>query len=235
MKDRIIVALDAVRSDRISSLVTGLLPYTRCFKIGPELITAAGPRIIRRIHSLGGSVFYDVKFNDVPTAVGRASRAAADLGVAAMSVHASAGINAMASVVGGKGNAFVFAATVLTSMEDHECRLTFGMSLRGRVLCFARNAKSAGCDGIICSAEDLSFFHGERPDGLLRITSGIRPDWAPLNDHHRVLTPAEAVRSGATHLVIGRPITDPPSGIGMPADAVKRIAEEVFAETEVYR
>jgi len=145
-------------------------------------------------------------------------------------VHASAGIEAMMSAVANKGQALVLAVTVLTSLEENNANLIFGGPSKARVLQFARDAKLAGCDGIICSPQELELLGKQKElGGLLKITPGVRPEWASAGDQKRIMTPAEAIKAGATALVIGRPITKPPTEIGSPVDAAKRIAEEISA------
>ncbi len=99
---------------------------------------------------------------------------------------------------------------------------------QSKVVQFAHDAKAAGADGIICSPQELELI-SQVPElkDLLKVTPGIRPEWSEANDQKRTLTPAQAMTLGATHLVIGRPISNPPRGIGSPVDAVKKILEEI--------
>lgn len=97
-----------------------------------------------------------------------------------------------------------------------------------KVLQFARDAKIAGCDGIVCSPQELDLLGKQKELGdLLKVTPGVRPDWASAGDQKRTMTPAEAVKAGATSLVIGRPITKPPAGVGTSVDAAQKIANEI--------
>lgn len=229
-KDRIIVALDDVDSlNKARPLVESLAPHVGCFKIGLELLTAVGaPKVVGFVRSLGGQVFYDGKFNDIPNTVGGAARAVSWLNVKMFNIHASAGVEAMMAAVAYKGQALVLAVTVLTSLEENNAHLIFGGPSKSKVLQLARDAKIAGCDGIICSPQELEFLGKQKElGGLLKITPGVRPKWAATGDQKRIMTPAEAIKSGATALVIGRPITKPPTEIGTPADAAKKIAEEI--------
>lgn len=230
-KDRIIVALDVDNLDKARSLVETLAPYVGCFKIGLELITAVGaPQVVKFVHSLGGQVFYDGKFDDIPNTIGAATKAVADLNVKMLNVHASAGIEAMMAAVANKDKSLVLAVTVLTSLEENNAHLIFGGPSKAKVLQYARDAKLAGCDGVICSPQELELLGRQKElDNFMRITPGVRSEWASVGDQKRVMTPAEAIRAGATALVIGRPITKPPMEIGSPVDAAKRIAEEISA------
>ena len=230
-KDRIIVALDVDSLDKAKSLIESLAPHVGCFKIGLELLTAVGaPKVIEFIHSLGGQVFYDGKFDDIPNTIGGASKAVAGLNVKMFNVHASAGIEAMMAAVANKGQSLVLAVTVLTSIEENNANLIFGGPSKAKVLQFARDAKLAGCDGIICSPQELELLGKQKElSSLLKITPGVRSEWASVGDQKRIMTPAEAIKAGATALVIGRPITKPPTEIGTPVDAAKKIAEEIAA------
>jgi len=228
-KDRIIVALDVDRLEDARALIKSLAPHVGCFKIGLELMTAVGaPQAVRLVHELGGRVFLDGKFDDIPNTVAGASKSAAGLGVYMFNVHACAGPEAMAAAAKNKGGAIALAVTVLTSISDEGSRAIFGAPSRDKVLQFAREAARAGLDGIVCSPQELPFLASD-PDlaALWKVTPGVRPEWAATGDQRRVMTPAEAVRAGATALVVGRPITAAPSSIGGPVDAAKKIAEEI--------
>ena len=230
-KDRIIVALDVDNLDKAKFLVEILAPHVGCFKIGLELITAVGAnQVVEFVHSFGGLVFYDGKFDDIPNTVGAASKVVAGLGVKMFNVHASAGIEAMMAAVANKGNSLVLAVTVLTAIEENNANLIFGGPSKAKVLQFSRDAKLAGCDGVICSPQELELLGKQKELGnLMKVTPGVRPEWAAAGDQKRIMTPAEAIKAGATALVIGRPITKPPTEIGSPVDAAKRIAEEISA------
>jgi orotidine-5'-phosphate decarboxylase len=227
--EQIIVALDVRDLDSAKSLVEQLAPHVGCFKIGLELITSVGgPQAVDFIHGLGGEVFYDGKFDDIPNTVGAASKAVAGLNVKMFNVHASAGVDAMTAAVANKGQSLVLAVTVLTSLEENNAHLIFGAPSKAKVLQLARDAKIAGCDGIICSPQELELLSKQKElDDLMRITPGVRSEWANVGDQKRIMTPAEAKKAGATAMVIGRPITKPPAEIGTPLDAVKRIIDEI--------
>ncbi len=249
-KDRIIVALDVNNLDDARLLVENLSPCVGGFKIGLQLMTAVGgPHATKFVHSLGGQVFYDGKFHDIPNTMGEAAKEVSDLGVKMFNVHASAGTTAMRAAVANKGKSLALAVTVLTSLNAKDIFETgypsqwpgveglehyYPYDLNGHayiqplVKQMARCAKVAGCDGIICSAKELEFLgRDEELKSLLKVTPGIRPAWAASNDQKRTMTPAQAIAAGADYIVIGRPITNPPAEIGTPVDAVKRIIEEI--------
>ena len=229
MKAKIIVALDVDTLDKAKELVEILHPHVWCFKIGLELLTAqGGPRVISLIHSLGGEVFYDGKFDDIPQTIAGAAKALAKFEIKMFNVHASAGIAAMMAAVENKAMSLVLAVTVLTSLEENNAHLIFGAPSKAKVIQLARDAKLAGCDGIICSPQELEILGKQKElKGLMKITPGVRPLWANVGDQNRVMTPAEAIKAGATALVIGRPITDPPEEIGTPLNAILKILEEI--------
>lgn len=231
VKDRIIVALDVDSLDKVKLLVESLAPYVGCFKVGLELLTAVGAsKVIEFIHSLDGQVFYDGKFDDIPNTVGGAAKAVAELNVKMFNVHASAGIEAMMAAVANKGQSLVLAVTVLTSLEENNAHLIFGAPSKAKVLQLARDAKLAGCDGIICSPQELELLSKQKElDSLLKVTPGVRPGWAATGDQKRIMTPAEAIKAGATALVIGRSITKPPAEVGTSVDAVKLVLEEIIS------
>ena len=228
-EDKIIVALDVDDLEKAKCLIEALAPYVGCFKIGLELISSVGgPQAINFVHELESSVFYDGKFDDIPNTVSGAAKAISRHRAIMFNVHASAGIEAMRAAVDNKGISLVLAVTVLTSLEENNAHLIFGAPSKAKVLQFARDARIAGCDGIICSPRELEFL-GNYPElkGLLKVVPGIRPKWSVAGDQKRITTPSDAIKAGADYLVIGRPITNPPKEVGTPVDAVKMIIEEI--------
>lgn len=228
-KDRIIVALDVDNLDKALELVKELYPYVGYFKTGLELLTSEGPpKVVKAIKEAGGKIFYDGKFMDIPNTVAGASKAVAKLGVDMFNVHASGGIEMMKAAVDNKGNSKVLAVTVLTSLTEEDAHSIYGAPSKGKVIEFARWAKIAGIDGLICSPQELQVLGRQKElIGLLKITPGVRPGWAAAGDQKRIMTPGEAVKAGADYLVIGRPITKPPTHIGNPVAAAKMIADEI--------
>jgi orotidine-5'-phosphate decarboxylase len=229
--EKIIVALDDMEEREAISLVAQLEGLIWGVKIN-DLFLTAGPGIIEHFSSFGEKgipVFLDLKFHDIPATVANYAKKVAKIqGVKIFNVHASGGIEMMKEAVKNKGNCEVFAVTILTSLSNEDCRRIYGMPLKEKVIQLAREAKEAGVDGIICSATDLEFLNKE-PDlkDLKKITPGIRPNWAVKGDQKRIATPAGAIEAGAYKLVIGRPITKPPTGIGTPVEAAKRILKEI--------
>jgi len=209
VKPQLIVALDVPTWLRATKLVDRLCPEVRYFKVGSQLFTLCGPRIIRYIRAKGGHVFLDLKFHDIPNTVANAVRAAAELGVAMMTVHAQGGREMMRAAVQAarltrrKGRRApappdIVAVTVLTSQASPQTHK--------EVIRRAELAKEAGCRGVVASAQEcvrLRYLLGKR---FLIITPGIRPAGAESGDQKRVATPRQAARAGSDYLVVGRPI-----------------------------
>jgi len=255
-KERIIVALDVPNLEKAGELVKTLTPHVGMFKIGLQLLMSVGaPQIVAWFKDQGygpDKIFLDGKLNDIPNTIGEAAKAIANLGVRMFNVHACSGIDGMSAAVeknlkvslSGDGGivtvakgALVLAVTVLTSFEENDGNLTFGGPTKAKVLEYARWAKLAGCDGIICSPQELTLLRS-RPElkDMLMVTPGVRPAWAAAGDQKRVMTPGEAIKAGADYLVIGRPITKPPAPIAGPIDAASQIALEIeLAEEELKR
>lgn len=228
-KDRIIVALDVSTTLAAQKLVGGLSCYVGFFKIGLEFISAVGgPVAVETVQQRNGQVFYDGKFNDIPNTVAGAAKAVAALGVKMFNVHASAGAAAIKAAVENRGQSLVLGVTVLTSLNEEECISIFGDTPGNKVVQFAKMLRDCRADGIICSPQELELLGKQKElAGLLKVTPGVRPEWAAAGDQKRIMTPGEAVKAGADYLVIGRPITKPPEGIGTPAEAAKKIAKEI--------
>lgn len=219
IRDKIIVALDTDSLKTAESLVKQLSPYVGHFKIGLELATAVGaPGAVQMVHKLGGKVFYDGKFNDIPNTTARASKVISSLGVSMFDVHASSGPEAIRAAIKNKGKSKVLGVTVLTSLHEKG----------DKVLKLAEMLKNTKADGIICSPWEAKLIRKYKKfNRLLIVTPGIRPKWAAADDQKRHLTPLEALRAGADHLVIGRPITKPPAWVGTPLEAIKLIYKEL--------
>lgn len=240
-KNRIIVALDVNSPDKALDLVQKLHEHVGCFKIGLEFITAALSQLVsvsrntpaaietlRQLRDLfdqlHGNVFWDGKFDDIPNTVAGATKALAKLNVKMFNVHASAGVDAMIGAVANKGNALALAVTVLTAFEENDAFLTFGAPSKASVLQFARNAKLVGCDGIVCSPQELKLLGGRKElRGLIKVTPGIRDRDDRRDDQNRTMTADEAILAGADYLVIGRQITTAPD----PVAAAQKFAGEI--------
>lgn len=228
-KERIVFPLDVSTLDEARELVVALAPYVGAFKVGYELGYNVGwYEATEMITKTGGKVFLDTKLNDIPNTVGQATAALAKMSPWAINVHASAGIDAMRAAVDNKGDSLILAVTVLTAISPEACVHIFGATPEEKVVQLALDAAQAGTDGLICSAQELKLFLGQKKlSGFLKMTPGIRPAWAAANDQKRIMTPTDAIQSGVDYLVIGRPIRQAPVEIGSPAEAAQKIAEEI--------
>lgn len=222
-KDRIILALDTGDIAEARQMIGYFAPHVSCFKVGLELLTAAGSYVV--VDAVGGRarVMYDGKFDDIPNTVAGASRAVAALGADLFTVHASAGEASVRAAVVNAGASKVIGVTVLTSLGEEECVEIFGDKPAAKVRAFAELLVRAGAQAVVCSPKEVASLV-DLP--LIRITPGVRPDWAAVGDQKRVMSPYEAILAGADYLVIGRPILYPPDGIE-PIEAIRLIAEEV--------
>jgi len=209
----IIIALDFKTEDLALALVEQLDPGQCRLKIGKELFTACGPQLVRRVQELGFDVFLDLKFHDIPNTVAGACRAAADLGVWMMNVHASGGQAMMAQAVNavadfGPQRPLLIGVTVLTSMSRSDLsEVGIDEEPPNQVRRLATLAHGTGLDGVVCSAAETVMLRQQLPADFCLVTPGIRRLEDATNDQKRVVGPAEAIRNGSNYLVVGRPIT----------------------------
>lgn len=208
----IFVALDYADAESAWPLIDQLSPQQCGLKVGKELFTSAGPDFVKALVKRGFKVFLDLKFHDIPNTAGKAVRAAAELGVWMVNVHASGGrrmLEAARDAIADMPNKpYLIAVTVLTSMtEDDLQEVGITVSPQQQVLRLAQLTKAAGLDGVVCSAQEAQMIAQQCGDGFIRVTPGIRPVGAEQGDQRRVMTPPEAAALGIEVLVIGRPIT----------------------------
>lgn len=250
-KDRIIVALDVDSLLKAEPLIKMLAPFVYCFKAGLELIFSAGaPQAVEFINRVGGQIFVDGKFNDIPNTVAGAAKAIAKLGIRMFNVHCLSGFEALkkareaAAEVGGDKRPLVLGVTILTSLnykdlvrmgispeinfaDEKEQKNAEKAELQRLVKTLALMAQDAGLDGVICSPQEIKIIREYCQPEFLIVTPGVRPEWAAVADQKRVMTPGEAILTGADYLVIGRPIIKPPEEIGGPVEAVRSITKEI--------
>ena len=182
------------------------------YKVGMQLYTAEGPAIVRELVSSGRRVFLDLKYHDIPNTVGAAVRESAQLGVSMLTVHASGGAQMLRAATEAAAQSkppWVLAVTVLTSLDDADLN-TLGIreNVLGQVLRLAALALSNGCRGVVASAHEAAALREDLGPDFVIVTPGVRPAGSGHADQVRVVTPAEAVSFGATHIVVGRPITE---------------------------
>jgi orotidine-5'-phosphate decarboxylase len=228
--DRLAVALDVPSAKEAVHLAKCLSGKAGVLKVGLELFCAEGPSIVRDLQKFA-PVFLDLKFHDIPTTVRRALSSVLALDPLIVNLHAFGGMDMMSAAAelikehrqkGGRTR--LLAVTVLTSMDSAALeQLSLKAGPGGMVMHLARMAKNAGCDGVVCSALESASLRSELGQGFLLLTPGIRPKGAGAQDQARVVAPAEAIRSGATWIVVGRPITHAPD----PAAAAEAILSEM--------
>ncbi len=214
---RIVLALDLDDDRQALDLVCELKDLVGVFKVGHQLFTAYGPDIVRRIIGLGGRVFLDLKYHDIPNTVAKASAEAVKLGVSIFNVHSLGGLDMMKAAVEAANETairrntpvpIVLAVTVLTSMDGMSLRreLKITRSLPRQVSHLARLAQRAGTHGVVASPQEIKMLRRELRGDFIILTPGVRPDWADRDDQKRIMTPGEAVQTGADYIVVGRPI-----------------------------
>ncbi|GFD70466.1 orotidine 5'-phosphate decarboxylase [Alteromonas sp. KUL156] len=210
---RVIVALDYDNKDTALAFVDKLDPNLCKLKVGKEMFTLFGPDLVKILIAKGFDVFLDLKFHDIPNTVAKACKAAADLGVWMVNVHASGGLPMMQAAKEAIANSTnpqtkLIAVTVLTSMDESQLAdVVSGVTPEQQVLRLAALTEQAGLDGIVCSAQEASVLRERHNDDFLLVTPGIRPIGADAGDQKRVMTPPDAMKAGVSYLVMGRPIT----------------------------
>jgi orotidine-5'-phosphate decarboxylase len=216
-RQRLIVALDVSTAEAARKIVAAVGDCALTYKVGMQLYTAEGPQAVRDLVASGRKVFLDLKYHDIPNTVGAAVREAAQLGVSMLTVHAAGGSRMLRAAVeaakhdaaGSKAGPMVLAVTVLTSMDEADLDPT-GVpgQLKDQVLRLATLALAEGCHGVVTSAREASLLRSELGDHFAIVTPGVRPAGSGHADQRRVVTPPEAIAAGASHIVVGRPITE---------------------------
>jgi orotidine-5'-phosphate decarboxylase len=212
-RQRLIVALDVSTAAAARKIVAAVGDSAFTYKVGMQLYTAEGPSIVRELVDSGHRVFLDLKYHDIPNTVGAAVSEAAKLGVSMLTVHASGGGKMLRAAVeaaqAAKPDLLVLAVTVLTSLDDVELGK---IGLRGgvldQVLRLAALSLSNGCKGVVASALEAGALREEFGHDFTIVTPGVRPAGSGPHDQARVVTPAEAIAAGSSHIVVGRPITE---------------------------
>jgi orotidine-5'-phosphate decarboxylase len=225
MPSPVIVSLDFESSNDALALVERLGSEADHYKIGLQLLTEAGPQVVRELVSAGKQVFLDLKLHEIPNSVAGAVNAAGKLGVAMVTVHASAGsavLRAAAMTAKSYPNLKVLGLTVITSLSDAELpEIGLPPSIKDQVLRLASLACQSGCHGVVASAKEAAYLRQSLPRGALIVCPGIQLPEAAATDQVRISTPAAAAKAGATHIVIGRSI----AGASEPAAAYRAAVE----------
>ena len=214
-----IVALDVPTMTSARALVDRLEDTADFFKVGLQLFTAEGPRVIEWLRGIEKRVFLDLKLHDIPNTVRGAAQSASSLGVELLTVHAVGGEAMLRAAVEGGGSTGILAVTVLTSMTQGDLEAARGhaiASVAEEVLRLARTADAAGAHGIVCAGSEVAEVRAAHGDRLRTLVPGIRLGGTPSHDQARVMTPREAATVGASYVVIGRTVTaadDPPGAM----------------------
>ncbi|RLB04882.1 MAG: orotidine-5'-phosphate decarboxylase [Deltaproteobacteria bacterium] len=229
----VIFALDVGSWDEALRFVDELKEWVWGFKIGKELFTWLGPKVVEMVHERGGRVFLDLKYHDIPATVARASAMATRLGVAMFDLHTLGGLKMMSMAVEASHEVAqkedlsppkILGVTVLTSLGAAELRgLGVNRTLQEEVVLLAKLALKAGLDGVIASPQEIKPLREACGEDIVIVTPGVRPRGSLKNDHARAMSPKEALEAGADYLVIGRPIRDAPH----PTEAARQILDEI--------
>jgi orotidine-5'-phosphate decarboxylase len=225
-RERLIVALDVSSAAAAQKIVAAVGDSALIYKVGMQLYTAEGPQIVRDLVAAGRQVFLDLKYHDIPNTVASAVREASALGVSLLTIHAGGGGKMMRAAAEAAENSptKILAVTVLTSLDENDLNST---GVPGRVIDqvvrLAGLAISSGCHGVVSSAHETPELRRELGHNFLIVNPGVRPLGSDHGDQARVVTPRQAIAAGATHIVVGRPIT----GAKDPAGEAKAILEEM--------
>ena len=211
-RQRLIVALDVSTAAAAQKIVVALGDSVLTYKVGMQLYTAEGPQIVRDLVVSGKRVFLDLKYHDIPNTVGAAVTEAAKLGVSMLTVHAAGGgkmLRAAVEAAKTSPDLLLLAVTVLTSFDANDLeKIGVSGSINDSVLRLATIALANGCQGVVTSAREASTLRANLGDDFALVTPGVRPAGGSVQDQVRVVTPAEAIAAGASHIVVGRPITE---------------------------
>ena len=231
--DRLIVALDVDSEERAVNLIEKLQDDVMFFKVGFELFSSCGPDIVKAVTKRGCKIFLDLKFHDIPNTVSKAAVAVTRLGVSLFNVHALGGFDMMkktADAVREEAERLdimrpkILAVTILTSMDENALKnVGIRATIEDEVLALATLASQAGLDGVVASAVEARRLRQALGEDFLIVTPGVRPAGSIAGDQKRIATPKEALENGASHIVVGRPITEADD----PVEATRKILEEI--------
>jgi len=233
-KERLVLALDVDNFKKAEELVSKLNNYVGVFKIGSQLFTAEGAKVVNMVNERGGKVFLDLKFHDIPNTVARAAEIATKSGVYIFNVHTSGGYEMMeaaaeatkkTSLALGINKPLILGVTLLTSINQEILEKEIGIKkrLEEQVVHLAKLAKAAGLDGVVASPREIREIRKACGENFVILTPGIRPAGKSSDDQKRIMTPREAIKLGADFLVIGRPIRNAFN----PVEAAKEILKEM--------
>src|SRR5579862_5552255 len=211
-RQRLIVALDVSTAAAAQKIVAAVGDSALTYKVGLQLYTAEGPQVVRDLVASRRRVFLDLKYHDIPNTVGAAVTESAKLGVDMLTVHAAGSdkmLRAAVEAAKTRSDLIVLAVTVLTSLDANDLGKTGVQgTVEDSVVRLATVALANGCQGVVTSAREASTLRSELGNDFAIVTPGVRPAGTSVGDQVRVVTPAEAIAAGASHIVVGRPITE---------------------------
>jgi orotidine-5'-phosphate decarboxylase len=231
LRERLIVALDVPNASEAQRLVQKMGTSVNFYKVGLQLFTAEGPGVVRELVTSGRKVFLDLKLHDIPNTVAKAVQAATGLGASMLTIHGSGGASMLkAAVEAADRRLSILAVTVLTSLKDEDLEETgFAAGILDQTLRIASLARACGCDGVVTSPREVAALRKMPGEGFQIVVPGVRPAGSEPNDQERVATPAQAISAGATHLVVGRPITAAADPVGVANAILEEMAGAVVA------
>ncbi|TAJ86522.1 orotidine-5'-phosphate decarboxylase [bacterium] len=233
IRERLILALDVDDLERVKESVRLLASEVGMFKVGKQLFTHAGPQAVKLIQDMGGEVFLDLKFHDIPNTVAKAAIEATRLGVKMFNVHASGSLEMMRLTVREVSRVcrqenlrkpMMLAVTVLTSLNKSDLeKVGVDGEVTDQVIRLALLTKEAGMDGVVASPQEVAPIRTACGRRFIIVSPGVRPQRRKRNDQRRVMTPEEAIRAGVDYIVVGRPIMEAKD----PLSAVREIISEM--------
>ena len=234
IKDRLIISLDVDNIRSAERIVNELEENVTTYKVGLQLYTKEGQKVIRMLKKYDKNIFLDLKFHDIPNTVISAVKSALDIGVDMLTIHAMGGFDMMEGVAkilwqrrnDGKHAPIVFAVTLLTSLDSAFLMDVIGTTNRSvddEVIILAGAAQSAGIEGVVASPQEIKSIRKKYGKALLILTPGIRPEGNDKNDQQRTATPFSAIKDGADYIVVGRPVLQSNDKI----KTVKNIIKEI--------
>lgn len=233
--DKLIVALDVPNMAKVRQLVEQLDDSVSYYKVGMELFYGVGIDVVRYLKNSGKSIFVDLKMHDIPNTVAQGASMLTKMGMSMLNVHALGGAAMMKGAAEAVANTAaslniprpkLIAVTVLTSMNNADWdTLNYKLSISEQVVLLAKMAQDSGLDGVVASPQEAALIREACGDDFLIVTPGVRPQGAESNDQSRIATPAMAMQNGATHLVVGRPITKAANPRGAAEQILKEMGE----------
>ncbi len=233
--NRLIVALDFNTFDEVKKMVEQLDDFVSFYKVGMELFYSVGPQIISFLKQKNKNIFLDLKVHDIPNTVAKSLAALTGLGISMVNLHASGGYAMMAQAGQAVAEAAqkygipkpcILGVTVLTSMNDQEWnKLGHNVPITEQVIRLAKLTQQAGLDGVVASPQEAGQIRAACGERFAIVTPGVRPSGSAVNDQARIATPADALRAGSTHLVVGRPITQAQDPRGMAEQIIREMRE----------